>query len=116
MNERTSSDTSTKPMGQDELRSALKSVLKILAREGQKRLGTALDDGRTSLTLRALKRDKQKMYEKLGREVVRLVEAGEIDHPGLLKGVERIKKIEAELQEHAEHKAEKNIDEPDRTE
>ena len=28
MNERTSSDTSTKPMGQDELRSALKSVLK----------------------------------------------------------------------------------------
>ena len=55
------------------------------------------------------------MYEKLGREVVRLVEAGEIDHPGLLKGVEQ-SKIEAELQEHAEHKAEKNIDEPDRTE
>ena len=111
--ESTPSDKSTSSLGQDELRSALKSVLKIFVREGQKKLGTALDDGRTSLTIRALKRDKQKMFEKLGREVVRLVEAGEIDHPGILRGVNRIKKIEVELLNHAELATEKNIDEPD---
>ena len=31
------------------------------------------------------------MTEKLGREVIRLVEGGELDHPGLLRGVERIR-------------------------
>ena len=116
MNESTSSDTSSQSLSNEELRSAVKSVLRILMREGQKKLGAAFDDGRTSLSLRALKRDRQKMFEKLGREVVRLVEAGEIEHPGILRGVERIKKIEEELQRSEQSTDEKNIDEPEEIE
>lgn len=116
MNDSTSSDSGSHPLSNAELRSAVKSVLRILMREGQKKLGTVLDDGRTSLSLRALKRDRQKMYEKLGREVVRLVEADEIGHPGVLTGVERIKKLEAEIEQHAQFSAEKNIDEPEEIE
>ena len=37
------------------------------------------------------------MYAKLGREVEALVEAGEIHHPGLLRGVERIRALKGDI-------------------
>ena len=39
------------------------------------------------------------MYEKLGREVEQLCAAGEIHHPGLLRGVERIRALENQIKE-----------------
>ena len=48
---------------------------------------------KNQLHLRSLKKDRSKMYEKLGREVERLVEAGELSHPGLIRGVERITEL-----------------------
>ena len=110
MNDSSSSEVPQNALSGDELRAAVKSVLRILVREGQSRLNGAIEDGRTALNVRSLQRDRQKMYEKLGREVVRLVEAGEISHPGLLKGVERIKMLEDEIVQAQESSTEKNID------
>ena len=73
MNERTPSDTSTKPMGQDELRSALKSVLKTLAWKVKRDWERHLMMGEPNLDPQSLETHKQKMCEKLGREVVRLL-------------------------------------------
>ena len=36
--------------------------------------------------------------EKLGREVILLVEGGELAHPGLLRGVERIREQDARIE------------------
>lgn len=104
------SESSENLIGGNELRSAVKSVFRILIQEGRTRLGGAMDDSKKMLALRALQKDKQKMYEKLGREVVRLADAEELSHPGLLRGVERIKDISAELETVMATPDEKNID------
>lgn len=53
--------------------------------------GKALaQSGRERLEGYQAKKDLQKLYEKLGRETCRLVEAGEITHPGLQAGATRI--------------------------
>lgn len=59
---------------------------RMLAREGRGRL-----EGYQA------KKDLEKLYSKLGREAVRLLEAGEIDHPGLSAGAERIRQQQAIL-------------------
>ncbi len=46
--------------------------------------------GRGRLEQYQAKRDLDRLYQKLGREVVRLVEAGEVTHPGLVTGAERV--------------------------
>ncbi len=46
--------------------------------------------GRGRLEQYQARRDLERLYQKLGREVVRLVEAGEVDHPGLVTGAERV--------------------------
>ena len=51
------------------------------------------------MALRSLKKDRSKMYEKLGREVEQLSEAGEIHHPGLLRGVERIQALAKKIEQ-----------------
>ena len=66
-------------------------MLRIAAERGRRRLGKAATQGRVRMEMRQLKRDRTRMVEKLGREVIHLVEGGEIDHPGLLRGVERIR-------------------------
>ena len=45
---------------------------------------------RQSLEKRQAQKDLKRLYWKLGKEVVALVEAGELDHPALLKRRERI--------------------------
>ena len=55
--------------------------------------------GRTKLDMRSLHRDRKRMIEKLGKEVLALAESNEIAHPGLLKAVDRIKLLEAQIEE-----------------
>lgn len=38
------------------------------------------------------------MYSKLGRELRHLVEGGELDHPGLKRGVERIEELDQRIE------------------
>jgi|GEM_PF-2757867 len=74
-------------------------LLSLLRANGKDMFHKAADDGRRKLELRSLRKDRNKMYEKLGREVERLVEGGEVHHPGLIKGVERIAKLQAKIAE-----------------
>ncbi len=55
--------------------------------------------GRDRLALRQLRSDRDRMYQKLGKEARHLLEGGEIDHPGIRRGVERVRDVEAKIQE-----------------
>ncbi len=55
--------------------------------------------GRDSLALRQLRADRDTMLVKLGKEVRQLVEAGEVNHPGLVRGVARIAEFEEKIRQ-----------------
>lgn len=58
----------------------------------------AAHQGRALLELRQLKRDRTVMYSKLGREVRALIEGGELDHPGLQRGLGRIARLDETIE------------------
>jgi hypothetical protein len=53
--------------------------------------------GRDALSLRQLRTDRDQMLVKLGKEVRQLVDAGEVTHPGLVRGVARIAEFEEKI-------------------
>jgi hypothetical protein len=63
----------------------------------QQQANRAARYGRDMLALRQLRADREKMFGKLGKEVRQLVEGGEIDHPGVTRGVGRITEIEGKI-------------------
>ena len=73
-------------------------LLKVLKQKGQKELGRLATDSRRMLELRSLKKDRIKMYEKLGKEVEALIAAGDISHPGLIRGVQRIQSLDDQIE------------------
>jgi hypothetical protein len=78
---------------QDASKELLFSLLSVIKSRAKEKIDQIAANGKTKLELRSLKKDRNKMYEKLGREVERLVEAGEISHPGLIRGVERMTEL-----------------------
>lgn len=86
------------------LSEAVTSVLRVLVRRGRVEAERLASRGRVRLDLRQLRRDRDVMYAKLGREARTLVEGGEIDHPGLHRGVDRIREIDVRIEE-VEHLA-----------
>jgi len=52
---------------------------------------------RERLTLRQLRADRDRMYQKLGKEARHLHEAGELEHPGVARGVARIRELEKKI-------------------
>jgi hypothetical protein len=62
------------------------------------RLLGAVDAGRSQFKVRALQRDLDHFWIRLGKTAWRLVESGEVHHPALDKAVERIRELEEELQ------------------
>ena len=95
----------TSPANMDqELFLLIKEGMRGLLSLGKEHLSEAAVDGRKLLELRALKKDKIKMYEKLGREVQWLIEAGEITHPGLKRGIEKIQELDEQMKQlRSEH-------------
>jgi len=69
-------------------------VLRLVVKGSQRGLGRLATSGRARLEMRQLRHDRDVMYGKLGREVPQLVEGGELEHPGLVRGVERIRELE----------------------
>ncbi len=74
-------------------------LLGKLWRRGRVEMERAARKGRERLTLRQLRADRDRMYQKLGKEARALLEAGEIEHPGLRRGVDRVRELEARLLE-----------------
>ncbi|MCB9743017.1 MAG: hypothetical protein H6741_02740 [Alphaproteobacteria bacterium] len=78
---------------------ALDRVMGVLRRQGRKKVGQLAKKGRERLDQYQARRDLEKLYQKLGREVLCLVEAGELTHPALLDRAERIRQQEALVKE-----------------
>ncbi|MCB9758724.1 MAG: hypothetical protein H6739_02695 [Alphaproteobacteria bacterium] len=78
---------------------ALERVFGVLRRQGRKRVGELARKGRERLDLFQARRDLDRLYQKLGRETVRLVEAGELTHPALQNRAERIRQQEELVRE-----------------
>lgn len=90
----------TKPERREEpVGDLLIEVLGKLWRRGRVEMERAAKKGKERITLRQLRSDRDRMYQKLGKEARALVEGGEVDHPGLRRGIERIKDLEARLLE-----------------
>ena len=70
------------------------SPIKKIIGKSRTELGKMAASGRSRLDMRSLQKDRKKMIDKLGREVIALAESNEIVHPGLLKAVERIKALD----------------------
>lgn len=87
------------PLVDPALRDMAVDLLGKLFRRGRVEVEKAARKGRERLTLRQLRSDRDRMYQKLGKEARNLLEAGELDHPGIRKGVERIAELERRLQE-----------------
>ncbi len=76
----------------------IKDVLKILLSQGatgSKRVGR---EGKRQLDIRNINVKRDKLYLKLGKEVEQLIKLGELEHPGLLRAIGHLKKLEEELE------------------
>ena len=77
------------------LTDALGGLLRGMLERSRTEVERLASDGRSRLELRQLRKDRQVMYSKLGKEVRALLEAGELQHPGLARGVGRIEDLDA---------------------
>lgn len=68
-----------------------------MGRGGRERLGQGARVSRRAMEKYQAKRDVDRLYQKLGRESIRLVQAGEISHPGLEARIPRIREEEERL-------------------
>lgn len=90
---------------------AMERIVSVLRVRGRSALESGARRARRRMDLYQARRDLDKLYQKLGREVIRLVEAGEIHHPGLVKGVERVRRQEEAVQAAAEAARQQAVDE-----
>ncbi len=81
---------------------ALGRFMKVALTRGRREVERAAQGGRVRLEQRQLRKDLDVMYRKLGREVMYLVDGGDIVHPGVVRGVARIQAVEARMQAMAE--------------
>jgi len=82
---------------------AMGEVLGIVRREGRKQVAHLAQRGRDRIELYQARKDLDSLYRKLGMECVRLVEAGELAHPGLVDGAGRIHRQQAAVAEAEEN-------------
>ncbi|MEY3212691.1 MAG: hypothetical protein RIT28_3172 [Pseudomonadota bacterium] len=81
------------------LSDAMRQVLGVIRTHGRRQLEHLARRGRERLDLIQARRDLDRLHQKLGREVVNLVEAGELDHPALRQRAARIRAQEEVVRE-----------------
>ncbi|MSP56283.1 MAG: hypothetical protein EXR69_11880 [Myxococcales bacterium] len=92
-----SKDRTERPTGSSQAQDLLADTLSRLWNKSRSEAGHAARWAREKLTLRQLRGDRDRMYQKLGKETRHLHEAGEIAHPGVARGVERIRDLERKI-------------------
>lgn len=78
-------------------RSLLGTLLSGFLDRGKREMERVASGTRVRLDLRQLRKDRDTMYQKLGRETRALLEGGEIQHPGLARGLERILELDRKI-------------------
>ena len=84
---------------QTSIRDTLGYVFGRVFERGQKELTKVAHESKERLLLRSLRKDRLKLYEKIGREVEQLILTGDIEHPGLEKRISKIREIEQEIED-----------------
>jgi hypothetical protein len=74
-------------------------VLSRVFERGQKELTKVAHESKERLLLRSLRKDRMKIYEKIGREVEQLILTGDIKHPGLENRIIKIRELEEHIEE-----------------
>ncbi len=85
--------------------SILKDFFGFVSARSKAGIAVAQERGRNQLELRQLKRDRNKRLEKLGREVIALLEAGEVEHPGLSSHISHIHALDERIRVQAAQSA-----------
>ena len=67
--------------------------------EDKRNLLKVAHESKERLLLRSLRKDRLKLYEKIGREVEQLILTGDIEHPRLEKRISKIREIEQEIED-----------------
>jgi hypothetical protein len=86
-------------IGEGGLVDAVGGIVGMLWKRGRGEAEKAARRGRERLALRQMRTDRDRMYQKLGKEARHLLDGGELDHPGLRRGVERVRELEARIQD-----------------
>ena len=72
-------------------------LVQWVGRGGRERLGQGARASKRAMERHQAKKDVDRLYQKLGRETIRLLEAGEIAHPGLEARLPRIEEEQRRL-------------------
>ncbi len=91
----------------DSVVTLLRELIEYVSSRGKVEIGRAQERGRHQLELRQLRKDRSKRLEKLGREVIALHRAGELDHPGLLAHMDHIHALDKRIAEAADPRADR---------
>ena len=75
----------------------IRELLEAVSSRSRKEMVRAQTQGRLGMERRQLERDRGTMLSKLGRETIALLNGGEVDHPGLRRGVARIEALDAQI-------------------
>ena len=78
--------------------SLIREFLGFVSVRGKHEVGRVQERSRHQLELRQLRRDRNKRLEKLGRETIALVQANEIQHPGLERHIGHIHELDGRIQ------------------
>ncbi len=73
-------------------------LVQWVGRGGRERLGQGARASKRAMERHQAKKDVDRLYQKLGREAIRLLQAGEISHPGLEARLPRIHEEQQRLQ------------------
>ena len=76
----------------------LKDLFDYVSNRSKAGIAVAQEKGRHQLEIRQLRKDRNKRLEKLGREVMALIDAGELDHPGLNGHTKHILALDERIQ------------------
>ena len=91
--------TQTPPSTSPTLTDVLQDAVRRLVVEGRERILRAADDSRTVMRVRTLQRERDAVLLRMGRTAWRLAQAGEVDHPALLKAMAHVDELEARIRD-----------------
>jgi hypothetical protein len=80
-----------------DLSDRMSALLRRGLRRGRVELTRVAERGRHQLELRQAHRDLEAFWIRLGRTAYRLVEAGELDHPALVRARDRIDALQERI-------------------
>jgi hypothetical protein len=87
----------------DQLNSdTLVAALRLILNRGRTEVKRVGSQGKHQLNVRSLKKDRSKMYEKLGKEVEQLILSGELVHPSLQRGFDRLQELHTTISQEEE--------------